>query len=128
MNYEDVYRVLVSWMENEELTEEQTVIVRDNFSSLMETQIDQINNLLDEPEESKHYAAFIQLSILSSFISAAAKKMPKILKKFEQFLQQIISTIKKLAEKLGADSFSIGAGWPLAFSFDLSFPTKSGNP
>lgn len=119
MTDHEVFSVLERWKFDGEMTLEMARIIEQNFDELIESELGKVDTLLsdDKPE-----AAFVQLTILTSFLNTGVGKLPSIIRKFENWVNKIKSTLNTLAKKLGANGFSIGVAVPVGVSIDLSFP------
>jgi hypothetical protein len=84
----------------------------------MEKELEQIKELI---EEDKPDSAFVAMLRLTSFLNAGAAKLPSIIGRLEKWINKIKSVLYSLAEKIGANGFSISAGFPIGVSVGLSF-------
>ena len=115
-----VYSVLEKWKFNGEMTIDMAQVINKNIDQLMEKELEQIEKLI---EEDKPDFAFVTMLLLISFINAAAAKLPSIIRKLEKWInKKLKSAVSSLAKKMGANGFSISAGFPVGVSVGLSFP------
>ena len=90
------------------------------FEALMEDGLSSVeSSLADQPE-----LALTRLILLTSLVNVAAQQRPAILKRLEKWIQKLKVVTHALGKKLGANGFSIAAGFPVGISVGLSFPVK----
>lgn len=78
----------------------------------------------DEPHSNELLErAFTLFTRLTSFLNVGIDRAPGIIMRLEGWVQNIQNLARRLAESLGADSYSIGISMPVGVSFDLSFNT-----
>ena len=116
---QDVYLALEEWEVNGEMTFDMAQVINENIDQLMEEELGQIKRLI---EEDKPDSAFVAMLRLTSFLNAGAAKLPSIISRLEKWINEIKSVLNSLAERIGADGFSISAGFPIGVSIGLSFP------
>ena len=115
----EVFTVLKRWESDGEMTLEMARVIEQNFDSLIESELHQVDDLL---ADAKAEAAFARLTLLISLLNAGVSKLPSIIRRLEKWVNRIKSTLNALAKKLGANGFSIGIAVPVGVSIDLSFP------
>ena len=115
-----VESVFKAWASEGKMTIDIAREINKNIEQIMENELEEIQKLIaqNEPE-----SAFVALLSLISLINAGATKFPSIIRKLEKWIKKMMSVAKSLAEKLGANGFSISAGFPVGVSVGLSFPT-----
>jgi len=116
----NVYTVLEEWESKGEMTIGLAQVINENIDQFMEEELGRIENLI---EENKPDSAFVAMLRLTSFLNAGAAKVPSIIGRLEKWINKIISVLNSLANKIGADGFSISAGFPIGISVGLSFST-----
>ncbi len=94
-------------------------VINKNIDQLIEKELGRIEKLT---EEDKPDFAFVAMLLLTSFINAAAAKLPSIICSLEKWIKKLKSAVNSLAKKMGANGFSISAGLPAGLSVGLSFP------
>lgn len=114
----EVYFVLEEWEFTGEMTNVMAQVINENIDQFMEEKLEQIERLI---EEDKPDSAFVAMLRLTSFLNAGAAKLPSIIGRLEKWINKIISVLDSLANKIGADGFSISAGFPIGVSVGLSF-------
>ena len=119
MTDHEVFSVLERWKFQEEMTLEMAKVIEQNFDELIKSELGKVDTLLSN---NKPEAAFARLTLLISFLNTAVGKLPSIIRKLENWVNKIKSTLNTLAKKLGANGFSIGVAVPIGVSIDLSFP------
>ncbi len=97
--------------------ERKSVGALDQIDELIGQKLSDLNGLID----TRPYAAFVALTSLISFVGAALVKRPDILDKLEGVIEKFRLTANALANKLGADGYSISVGFPFGISVSLSF-------
>jgi len=112
------YLVLEKWESTGEMTIDMAQVINENIDQFMEEELEQIKRLI---EEDKPDSAFVAMLRLTSFLNAGAAKLPSIIGRLEKWINKIISVLNSLANKIGADGFSISAGFPIGVSVGLSF-------
>ncbi len=117
---QDVYLALEEWEFTGEMTIGMARVINENIDQFMEEKLEQIKGLI---EENKPDSAFVAMLRLTSFLNAGAAKVPSIIGRLEKWINKIISVLNSLANKIGADGFSISAGFPIGVSVGLSFST-----
>jgi hypothetical protein len=110
--------VLEEWESKGEMTIDMAQVINENIDQLMEKELEQIKELI---EEDKPDSAFVAMLRLTSFLNAGAAKLPSIIGRLEKWINKIKSVLYSLAEKIGANGFSISAGFPIGVSVGLSF-------
>ena len=115
--YQEVSAVFEEWESGTEMTRSMAVIVAESIDVLMDSELRRINMLM----KSDPYGAFTQLMRLTTFLNAAIAQVPSIIGRLQRWTSQVHATVKTLANRLGADSFSIGVGFPWAVSIELSW-------
>ena len=116
---QDVYLALEEWELEGEMTIDMAQVIDENIDQFMEEELGQIKELI---EEDKPDFAFVKMLRLTSFLNAGADKLPSIIGKLEKWIKEFISALSSLAKKMGADGFSISAGFT-GVSIGLSFTT-----
>ena len=111
------YLVLEKWELEGEMTIDMAQVIDENIDQFMEEELGQIKELI---EEDKPDFAFVKMLRLTSFLNAGAAKLPSIIGKLEKWIKEFISALSSLAKKMGADGFSISAGFT-GVSIGLSF-------
>ena len=111
------YLVLEEWELKGEMTIDMAQEIDKNIDQIMEEELEQIKRLIDED---KPDFAFVKMLRLTSFLNAGAAKLPSIIGKLEKWIKEFISVLSSLAEKMGADGFSISASFT-GVSIGLSF-------
>jgi len=101
------------------MTFDMSQVINEDIDQLMEEELGQIKRLI---EEDKPDSAFVAMLRLTSFLNAGAAKLPSIISRLEKWINEIKSVLNSLAERIGADGFSISAGFPIGVSIGLSFP------
>jgi hypothetical protein len=114
-----VYSLLEEWEIKGEMTIDMAQVINENIDQLMEKELGQIEKLI---EEDKPDSAFVAMLRLTSFLNAGAAKVPSIIGRLEKWINKIISVLNSLAKKIGANGFSVSAGFPIGVSIGLSFP------
>ncbi|GAH27620.1 unnamed protein product, partial [marine sediment metagenome] len=112
------YWVLEEWEFTGEMTIDMAQAINENIDQLMEKELEQIKKLI---EEDKPDFAFVAMLRLTSFLNAGAAKLPSIISRLEKWINKIKLVLNSLAKKIGADGFSISAGFPVGVSVGLSF-------
>ena len=112
------YLVLEEWELEGEMTIDMARVIDENIDQIMEEELGQIEKLI---EEDKPDFAFVKMLRLTLFLNAGAAKLPSIIGKLEKWIKEFISVLSFLANKMGADGFSISAGFT-GISVGLSFP------
>jgi len=102
------------------LSEKATEVVN-NFNTIMNEEFASINELVENNEP---YSAYNRMIELVSFINSHGAHETSILDKLQDWLDSIRSALEGIAEKVDAESFSIGAGMPFGVSVSLSFKVK----
>ena len=115
----NVYSVLEEWESKGEMTIDMAQVINENIDQLMEKELEQIKKLI---EEDKPDFAFVEMLRLTSFLNAGAAKLPSIISRLEKWINEIKFVLNSLAKKIGANGFSISAGFPVGLSIGLSFP------
>ena len=115
----NVYTVLEEWESKGEMTIGLAQVINENIDQFMEEELGRIENLI---EENKPDSAFVAMLRLTSFLNAGAAKSPSIIRRLEKWINKIKSVLNSLAKKIGANGFSISAGFPIGISVGLSFP------
>ena len=108
-----------NWLSTGQITIELSEERISELDDLVQTQLQDIEDLIDNNMAEK---AFANLALLTSFINAAASKRPSILNKLKKWVKKFKNLTNRLAKKLGADGFSIGVSVPLGLTIELSFP------
>ncbi|MCK4376734.1 MAG: hypothetical protein KAV97_00775, partial [Actinomycetia bacterium] len=106
------------WESKGEMTIDMAQVINENIDQIMEEELGQIEKLI---EEDKPDFAFVKMLRLTLFLNAGAAKLPSIIGKLEKWIKEFISVLSFLANKMGADGFSISAGFT-GISVGLSFP------
>jgi len=114
----EVYLVLEEWEFTGEMTIYMAQVINENIDQFMEEKLEQIKGLI---EKDKPDSAFVAMLRLTSFLNAGAAKLPSIIGRLEKWINKIISVLNSLAKKIGANGFSISAGFPIGVSIGLSF-------
>jgi len=114
----EVYFVLEEWEFTGEMTNVMAQVINENIDQFMEEKLEQIKRLI---EEDKPESAFVAMLRLTSFLNAGAAKLPSIIGRLEKWINKIKFVLNSLAEKIGANGFSISAGLPIGISVGLSF-------
>jgi len=91
----------------------------EDIDKIVESEIERINNLIDEEKEDDAFASLLQLT---STINLSISQKPSLVRGLEKWINKIRSALKRLAKKVGANSFSITAGFPWGVSVSVSFP------
>ena len=112
------YLVLEKWELEGEMTIDMAQVINENIDQIMEEELGQIEKLI---EEDKPDFAFVKMLRLTSFLNAGAAKLPSIIGRLEKWINEFISALNSLANKMGASGFSISAGMPGGISIGLSF-------
>ena len=116
----EVYSLLEEWEIKGEMTIYMAQVINENIDQFMEEELGQIEKLI---EEDKPDSAFVAMLRLTSFLNAGAAKLPSIISRLEKWINKIKSVLNSLAKKIGANGFSISAGFPIGVSIGLSFST-----
>ena len=111
------YSVLEELELEGEITIDMARVIDENIDQIMEEELGQIEKLI---EEDKPDFAFVKMLRLTLFLNAGAAKLPSIIGKLEKWIKEFISVLSFLANKMGADGFSISAG-STGVSIGLSF-------
>jgi len=114
-----VYLVLEEWEFKGEMTIDMAQVINENIDQLMEKELEQIKELI---EVDKPDSAFVAMLRLTSFLNAGAAKLPSIISRLEKWINKIKIVLNSLANKIGANGYSISAGIPIGVSVGLSFP------
>jgi hypothetical protein len=120
-----VYDIFERWQTSGELLPEDAMMVEEGLHDFLESELDSVdqNIAAGDPQ-----VAFGQFTQITSFLSQAINRVPRILSRLSTWVNRIGSTLANLAGQLGADSYSIGVGVPLGLSVDLSFPVQRAAP
>ncbi len=110
--------VLEEWESKGEMNIDMAQVINENIDQFMEKELGKIENLI---EEDKPDFAFVAMLRLTSFLNAGAAKLPSIIGRLEKWINKIKFVLNSLAKKIGADGFSISAGFPIGLSVGLSF-------
>jgi len=110
--------VLEEWESTGEMTIDMAQVINKNIDQIMEKELEQIKELI---EKDKPDSAFVAMLRLTSFLNAGVAKVPSIIGRLEKWINNIISVLNFLANKIEADGFSISAGFPIGVSVGLSF-------
>ncbi len=115
----EVYSLLEEWEIKGEMTIYMAQVINEDIDQFMEEELGRIERLI---EEDKPDSAFVAMLRLTSFLNAGAAKSPSIIRRLEKWINKIKSVLNSLAKKIGANGFSISAGFPIGISVGLSFP------
>jgi len=115
----NVYSVLEKWESKGEMNIDMAQVINEDIDQFMEEELGRIERLI---EEDKPDSAFVAMLQLTSFLNAGAAKSPSIIRRLEKWINKIKSVLNSLAKKIGANGFSISAGFPIGISVGLSFP------
>jgi hypothetical protein len=115
----NVYTVLEEWESKGEMNIDMAQVINEDIDQFMEEELGRIERLI---EEGKPDSAFVAMLRLTSFLNAGAAKSPSIIGRLEKWINKIKSVLNSLAKKIGANGFSISAGFPIGISVGLSFP------
>ena len=116
----DVNSILEEWEFKGEMTIDMAQVINENIDQLIEKELEQIKKLI---EEDRPDFAFVAMLRLTSVLNAGAAKLPSIISRLEKWINKIKSVLNSLANKIGANGFSISAGLPIGISVGLSFQT-----
>jgi len=114
----NVYTILEEWESKGEMTFDMAQIINENIDQFLEEELGQIEKLI---EEDRPDSAFVAMLRLTSFLNAGAAKLPSIIGRLEEWINKIKFVLNSLADKIGANGFSISAGLPIGVSIGLSF-------
>ena len=115
----NVYSVLEEWESKGEMNIDMAQVINEDIDQFMEEELGRIERLI---EEDKPDFAFVAMLRLTSFLNAGAAKLPSIISRLEKWINEIKFVLNSLAKKIGANGFSISAGFPVGLSIGLSFP------
>jgi hypothetical protein len=113
----EVYFVLEEWEFTGEMTNAMAQVINENIDQFMEDELGRIKEFI---EKDKPDFAFVKMLRLTSFLNAGAAKLPSIIDSLEKWIKEFISALSSLAKKMGADGFSVSAGFT-GVSIGLSF-------
>jgi hypothetical protein len=113
-----VFAVFRKWEETGELTREEAQVIREELNLFLDRGIGEVYQNIEQPER-----AFTLFTRLTSFLNVGIDRAPGIIIRLEGWVRTIQDLARRLAESLGADSYSIGISMPVGVSFDLSFNT-----
>lgn len=113
----DVFGLLEAWEYGATMDLGVARAVNDELDVLMERELAEIAAMI----EARPSLAQLRLARLSSFVNAAAAKLPALLRRLEQWVRRLQALLNALGKKVGATGFSIGVSAG-GLSFDLSFP------
>jgi hypothetical protein len=121
-----VYSIFEHWQTRGELSPEEAMMVEEDLDAFLDSELSRVEQNIATGGDPQ--VAFVQFTQITSFLSQAINRVPRILSKLPTWVNRIGGTLANLAQQLGADSYSIGVGVPLGLSFDLSFPVQSAAP
>ncbi len=113
----EVYPVLEEWEFTGEMNTHMAQVINEYIDPFMEEELRKIEELI---EENNLGPAFVKMLRLTSFLNAGAAKLPSIIGRLEEWINQFISALKSLAKKMEANGFSISAGTG-GVSLEVSF-------
>ena len=114
-----IYSIFESWQTRGELSPEEAITVEEGLDDFLGSELGSVERYIAEGGDPQ--VAFGQFTQITSFVSQAINRVPRILSRLSTWVNTIRRVLAKLAGQLGADSYSIGVGVPLGLSVDLSF-------
>lgn len=114
---ETVEQIYLKWERTGELSPMQLDSINEMLAQYLDIQFSKLEELTESDPE----AAFDTLASLTNFISAAASKVPGIMKKFQKSINKYQAHAKIIGQKLGAKSLTIQVGFPWGISLALTW-------
>jgi hypothetical protein len=117
-----VYDIFERWQTKGELSRDEAMIVEEGLDDFLGSELGSVEQNITAGGDPQ--VAFGQFTQITSFLSQAINRVPRILSRLSTWVNRIGGVLANLAGQLGADSYSIGVGVPLGLSVDLSFPAQ----
>jgi hypothetical protein len=111
--------ILDNWLSGESISEQMVNKALDELQKEADT-------ILDFVQRGKYWDGYVRLMASISFLNVAAQqhqaKLPHIIRRLLNWIQQIKSTIDKIVKGIGGNGYSIGVSAPFGVSVSVSFP------
>ena len=89
--------------------------------------MDKVNELIIEEEkmiEEKPDEAYTNLLMIVNYVNATSVKNPHILGHLEKLINELKRLLEKIADKVNAESYSIGVSAPFGIAVNITFKIK----
>jgi len=114
----NILNILDSWSMVGEVSESEAKFVFENLDLFVE---DQFKKIAEYTQSDNPETALSLMMQMTNFLSAAGKKVPKIITKLGKKVKKYQSHANALGQKLNASSFSIAVGFPSGVTLTLSW-------
>ena len=81
--------------------------------------LEEENMIEEKPDE-----AYTNLLMIVNYVNATSVKNPHILGHLEKLINDLKRLLEKIADKLNAESYSIGVGAPFGIAVNITFKIK----
>ena len=117
---EDVLKVFGNWQNGDAMISDHVNLIYHNFDILMSNKLEYIETLT----QTDPYKALGELTLLISFINLNSLQYHPIINKLQNWISKIKDQAEKVARALFANGYSIGVGFPIGISVNLSYNVK----